>query len=54
MTSKGSLEYIKPNTTITLREGIQELRQAEGIENDTVENVAFELAEVLDVGVQSL
>ncbi|WP_212666734.1 hypothetical protein [Acaryochloris marina] len=38
------LEYMRPNTCITLREGIQELRKSEGLEN-----VTPDLVDILDV-----
>lgn len=49
MTIQTSLEYLRPNTCITLREGIQELRQAEGVKNNAAENITPELADILDV-----
>jgi hypothetical protein len=49
MVSKNPLQYLHPNCTLTLREGIAELRAAEGVENDAVENVAKDLVADLNV-----
>lgn len=49
MQTQKSLEYLNSKTSMTLREGIQELRTAEGIENDAVENVAPELVDDLNI-----
>lgn len=43
------LQYIKPDCALTLREGIQELRQAEGADGDLSTDIALEIAESLDL-----
>lgn len=42
------LEYLKPTSNQTLREGIAELRRAEGAENDAAECMAPELLTDID------
>ena len=49
MVNKQQLQYLHPNCTLTLREGIAELRAAEGVENDAVENVADDLVADLNI-----
>ena len=44
-----NLKYLEPDATMTLREGIQELRAAEGADGDAVENIAPELIPDLDI-----
>ena len=43
------LHYLDPSASMSLREGIAELRAAEGADGDAVENVAPELIPDLDV-----
>ena len=49
MPRKKSLRYLDPSATITLHEGIRELRDAEGADGDAVENVAPELIPDLEI-----
>ena len=44
-----NLEYLNPYSTQTLREGIAELRAAEGADGDAAQNIAPELAADIDV-----
>ena len=46
-----NLRYLDPTTTMTLGEGIRELRAAEGADGDAIENVAPELSPDLDIHV---
>ncbi|MEM7697281.1 MAG: hypothetical protein AAF236_02620 [Verrucomicrobiota bacterium] len=44
-----SLDYLSANSTQSLREGIAELRIAEGAENDAAEHLAPELLDDIDI-----
>ena len=44
-----NLMYLNPNSTQTLREGIQELRIYQGAIHDVSENVALDLADDIDM-----
>ncbi|NJN24337.1 MAG: hypothetical protein HC810_08090 [Acaryochloridaceae cyanobacterium RL_2_7] len=43
------LEYLDPTTTMTLGDGIRELRAAEGADGDAAENIAPELVPDIDI-----
>ena len=49
MENNKTLEYLKPDTRMTLGEGIRELRAAEGAENDATQNMDPELLADLDM-----
>ena len=49
MAARKRLRYLNPDCSLTLREGIRELRRAEGADNDAAANVAPELAHDLNV-----
>lgn len=49
MAKERLLRYLSPAGTLTFREGIEELRRAEGADNDAAANVAPELVHDLDV-----
>lgn len=43
------LEYLHPQTTSTLREGVEELRQAEGADGDASQDISPDLLRDIDV-----
>jgi hypothetical protein len=49
MPTKTQLQYLRPDCQLTLREGIAELRTAEGVEGDAAAQVAPDLVRDLDI-----